>query len=172
VAVPARCSWQGIDTRQAISFISKTAKVVKISWCITLLLPLLTARAAARAKVFLPGHALVWRHHWSFLLSLFYSSLSLFLSFFLFFFSLSVSLSFTQKVSLCVCVSVSASVCLSLSIVSVVLCWSFTMFEMASLQVMGPRLWNSLPTRVKQTQSICTLKKELKLIFFSKYKDT
>jgi len=27
-------------------------------------------------------------------------------------------------------------------------------------------------TCVKQAQSICTLKKELKLIFFSKYKDT
>jgi len=47
-----------------------------------------------------------------------------------------------------------------------------TTLRMASLQVMGPRLWNSLPTHVKQTQSICTLKKELKLIFFSKYKDT
>src|SRR6218665_3390646 len=47
-----------------------------------------------------------------------------------------------------------------------------TTLRMASLQVMGPRLWDSLPTRVKQTQSICTLKKELKLIFFSKYKDS
>src|SRR6218665_988136 len=50
--------------------------------------------------------------------------------------------------------------------------FAWTTLRMASLQVMGPRLWNSLPTHFKQTQSICTLKKELKLIFFSKYKDT
>ena len=47
-----------------------------------------------------------------------------------------------------------------------------TTLRMASLQIMCPRLWNSNPTRVKQTQSIFTLKKELKLIFFSKYKNT
>src|SRR6218665_1534527 len=52
--------------------------------------------------------------------------------------------------------------------VNYVIPFARTTFRMASLQVMGPRLWNSLPTRVKQTQSICrpTLKKELKLIFF------
>ena len=51
VAAPGRCSWQVID-RSLVA----AARAVKISWYIMLLLPLLTARAAAKAGVFQPLH--------------------------------------------------------------------------------------------------------------------
>ena len=58
VAARVRCSWQGIDRSLVAS-----ARAIKISCYIMLLLPLLTARAEG----FLPGHllwhALVWRRH-------------------------------------------------------------------------------------------------------------
>src|SRR6218665_3924423 len=50
VVAPVRCSWQGIGRSLAAS-----SRAVKISLYIILLLPLLTARATARTKVFLPG---------------------------------------------------------------------------------------------------------------------
>ena len=50
MAAPVHCSCQGID-RSLVAL----ARAVKISWYIILLLPHLTARAAAWAKVFLPG---------------------------------------------------------------------------------------------------------------------
>ena len=52
MAAPVRCSWLGIDRSLVAS-----ARAVKISWYIILLLLFLTARA----KVFLPGQ--VWCRH-------------------------------------------------------------------------------------------------------------
>jgi len=62
LAAPVCCSWQGLDRSLAAA-----AKAVKISWYKILLLQLLTARATARTKVFLPWHlpwhGLVWRRY-------------------------------------------------------------------------------------------------------------
>jgi len=59
---PAPVRWSLAGHRQVISRISKGSH---ISWCMILLLPLLTVRVAARAEVFLPWHLpwqeLAWR---------------------------------------------------------------------------------------------------------------